>query len=63
MAIEQNPDYVPETNEPSLEDMIRKLYYGNFSTGELERQLIAEIFRKMLDEQTPGFEETPHPSV
>ncbi len=51
MAIEQNPDYVPENNEPSLEDMIRKLYDGNFSTGELERQLIAEIFRKMLGKQ------------
>lgn len=53
MAIEQNQDYVPEVNELSLEDMIRKLYDGNFSTGELERQLIAEIFMKMLDKQTP----------
>lgn len=35
----------------TLEEMIQRLYDGNFSTGELERQLIAEIFRKMLDEQ------------
>lgn len=51
MAIEQNQDSVPEVNEPSLKDMIQRLYDGNFSTGELERQLIAEIFRKMLGKQ------------
>ena len=59
MAIEQNQDSVPEVNEPSLKDMIQRLYDGNFSTGELERQLIAEIFRKMLDEQTPDEVLTP----
>jgi len=53
MAIEQNQGSVPEVNEPSLEDMIQRLYDGNFSTGELERQLIAEIFRKMLNGLTP----------
>ena len=51
MAIEQNQDSVPEVNEPSLKDMVQRLYDGNFSTGELERQLIAEIFRKMLGKQ------------
>ena len=51
MAIEQNQDSVPEVNEPSLKDMIQRLYEGNFTTGELERQLIAEIFRKMLGKQ------------
>lgn len=50
MAMQQDQDYVPEVNEPSLGDMIKKLYDGNFTTGELERQLIAEIFMKMLDE-------------
>ncbi len=54
MAIQENPNSVPEVNEPSLEDMIQRLYDGNFSTGELERQLIAEIFRKMLDNQSPS---------
>lgn len=33
------------------EEMIQRLYEGNFTTGELERQLIAEIFRKMLGKQ------------
>jgi len=46
MAIHVNPGYVPENNEPSLEDMIRKLYEGNFTTGELERQLIAKLFEQ-----------------
>lgn len=40
-------------DDMTLEQMIRRLYDGNFTTGELERQLIAEIFMKMLDEQTP----------
>ncbi len=37
-------------DDMTLEEMIQRLYDGNFSTGELERQLIAEIFRRMASE-------------
>lgn len=41
-------------DDMTLEEMIQRLYEGSFTTGELERQLIAEIFRKMLDSQSPS---------
>lgn len=50
-------------DDMTLEDMIQRLYNGNFTTGELERQLIAEIFMKMLDEQTPDLDNPDTPSA
>lgn len=38
----------------SLEEMIQRLYDGNFSTGELERQLIAEIFMRIMSTYNLG---------
>ncbi len=35
-------------DDMTLEDMIQRLYDGNFSTGELERQLIAKIFMRIM---------------
>lgn len=35
-------------DDMTLEEMIQRLYKGSFTTGELERQLIAEIFMRIM---------------
>lgn len=40
---------MPDYNTMTIAEMLDRLYAGNFTTGELERQLIAAIIKRVCD--------------
>ena len=38
---------MPDYSTMTIAEMLDRLYAGNFTTGELERQLIVEIIKKV----------------